>query len=102
MRRVWAAVLAVWATIAIVAVLAWTHAPAQPLAQGTAATVVVRGPGGTTHLARVVLLPSGTAAHATTSSSPTAGGATTQLVVQNGTIVASSTTAQPHATTHTS
>ena len=102
MRRVWAAVLAVWATIAIVGVLAWTHAPAQAVAQGTPATVVVRGPGGTTHLARVVLLPSGTAAHAATGSSPTAGGAATQVVGPNGTIVVSSTGAQPHATTHSS
>lgn len=102
MRRVWSAVLAVWATIAIVGVLAWTHAPAQPVAQGTPTTVVVRGPNGTTHLAQVVLLPSGTPAHAATSSSPTAGGGAVQVVGQNGAIVVSSTTAQPHATTHSS
>jgi hypothetical protein len=72
MRRVWATVVAVWATLAIVAGLAWTrHAPPQPVAQPAPTTLVVKSKNGTQRL--VVL---GTAAtttpttHATTQPSP--------------------------------
>jgi len=70
MRRVWATVVAVWATLAIVAGLAWTrHAPAPPLAQPFPATLVVKGKTGKQ---RFVVLGSTTAAapHATTQPSP--------------------------------
>ena len=47
MRRVWAAVVAVWATLAIVAVLAWSNHPPRPVAAATPQTmVVVKGPHG--------------------------------------------------------
>ena len=70
MRRVWATVVAVWATLAIVAGLAWTrHVPAQPLAQPAPTTLVVKGKTGTQ---RFVVLGSTTAVapHATTQPSP--------------------------------
>lgn len=68
MRRVWAAVLSVWATIAIVGVLAWTNAPFRSAAQPTPQTLVVKTKNGTQQL--VVLSSSSTAAHATTHASP--------------------------------
>ena len=70
MRRVWATVVAVWATLAIVAGLAWTrHVPAQPLAQPAPTTLVVKGKNG---MHRIVLLGStaATAPHGTTQPSP--------------------------------
>ena len=70
MRRVWTTVVAVWATLAIVAGLAWTrHVPAQPLAQPAPTTLVVKGKTGTQ---RFVVLGSTTsvAPHATTQPSP--------------------------------
>jgi len=67
MRRVWAAVLSVWATIAIVGVLAWTNAPLRSAAQATPQTVVVTKNG---KQQLVVLSSSTTAAHATTHASP--------------------------------
>ena len=55
MRRVWATVVAVWATLAIVAALAWTHQPPpRPLAQPAATTLVVKGKNGTTQRLVVV------------------------------------------------
>ena len=70
MRRVWASVVAVWATIVIVAGLAWTRQPpAQPLAQPVSTTLVVKGKNGTQ---RLVVVGSAVAAppHATTQTSP--------------------------------
>jgi hypothetical protein len=70
MRRVWASVVAVWATLAIVAGLAWTRqAPVQPLAQPSATTLVVKGKNGTQRLV-VVGSTAATAPHATTQASP--------------------------------
>ena len=67
MRRVWAAVLSVWATIAIVGVLAWTNAPFRSAAQSTPQTLVVTKNG---KQQLVVLSSPTTAAHATTHASP--------------------------------
>jgi hypothetical protein len=67
MRRVWAAVLSVWALLALVAVLAWTRPAGFPPA-ATTKTVVVRTPSGAL---RTVLVQ---APHATTQTSPGAGG----------------------------
>jgi hypothetical protein len=68
MRRVWATVVSVWATIAIVAVLAWTRArTTAPLTGATATVMVVKGRNGKQQL-RVVQSPA--AAHATTQTSP--------------------------------
>jgi len=67
MRRVWASLVAVWATLAIVAALAWSH-PMQSAAPQTTQRVLVNGPRG---VRRVVLLP-GTTAHTTTHSSTVA------------------------------
>ena len=64
MRRVWAAIVAVWALLAIVAVLAWSHPPVQSPPAG-ATVVVVKGKKG-----HAVVLPQGLAAHTTTHSSP--------------------------------
>lgn len=83
MRRVWAAVLSVWSTLAIVGVLAWSH-PAQPAAS-----------------ARVVVLPNGTVAQTTTSSSGVAAGAATQLVSRTGNVVLAPG-AQPQTVTRSS
>jgi hypothetical protein len=66
MRRVWAAVLSVWATISVVGVLAWTNAPSRPLAQPSPLSVVVKGKNG-----QLVVVPAtSTAPHATTHTSP--------------------------------
>lgn len=49
MRRVWAAVLSVWATLSIVGVLAWSHAAPKPAAvAGPQAVVLAQGGGVTT------------------------------------------------------
>jgi hypothetical protein len=69
MRRVWAAVAATWALLAIVAVLAWSHPPLQSPPSGAAKVVVVKGKHG-----KAVLLPSALATHTTTHSSPPPGG----------------------------
>lgn len=67
MRRVWATVLSVWATISVVGVLAWTNAPSRPLAQPSPQTFVVKGKNG-----QLVVVPAtvSTAPHATTHTSP--------------------------------
>jgi cyanate permease len=65
MRRVWASVLSVWALLALVAVLAWTHAPT-PVSQQGARFVVVHTANGPR---RLLLAP---AAHATTQTSGSA------------------------------
>jgi len=69
MQRIWTVVLAVWAMLAIVAVLAWTHRPALPAAQAAAPqTIVVKGANGKQQL--VVLQPGALGApHATTQTS---------------------------------
>ena len=47
MRRAWAALVAVWATLAIVAALAWSNHPAPALSAPAPKTfVVVKGPHG--------------------------------------------------------
>jgi hypothetical protein len=68
-RRVWAAVAATWALLAIVAVLAWSHPPTQSAAPARATVVMVKGKKG-----HVVLLPGSVATHTTTHSSPPAAG----------------------------
>ena len=67
MRAVWASFVAVWATLAIVAVLAWSHMPpaAQPTA--TAQTLVLKGKNGK-H--RVFVVKSNATPVTTTHSSP--------------------------------
>jgi hypothetical protein len=69
MRRVWAAVVSVWAVLVIVAVLAWTR-PATPVAQpqATRTVLVVKSKNGSRRL--VVLKATAPAAHATTQTSP--------------------------------
>jgi cyanate permease len=64
MQRVWVVVLSVWAMLAVVAVLAWSSRPSQPVPAAAAQTVVVKGHGGKQ---RVVVLKA--PAHATTSTS---------------------------------
>lgn len=72
MQRVWATVLSVWAMLAIVATLAWTHRPAAPVASApTAQTLVVKTVNGKQQL--VVVQPTAAGApHATTSTSKVA------------------------------
>ncbi|MGD0716070.1 MAG: hypothetical protein ABSB24_18120 [Gaiellaceae bacterium] len=69
MQRIWAVVLSVWAMLAIVAVLAWTHPPAaSPAPAAAAQTLVVKGANGKQQL--VVVQPTAVGAtHATTSTS---------------------------------
>ena len=68
MRRVWAAVASVWALLAIVAVLAWSHPPVQAPSSGST-VVVVKGKHG-----RAVVLPGAVATHTTTHTSAPPGG----------------------------
>jgi hypothetical protein len=74
MRRVWASVLAVWALLALVAVLAWTRPPTPASLQGARVVVIhtANGP------RRVLLAP---AAHARTQ---TSGSAPRQQAVRSG------------------
>ena len=69
MQRIWTVVLSVWAMLAIVAVLAWSHRPAPASSpQAAAQTVLVRTPNGKQQL--VVLQPGALgASHATTHTS---------------------------------
>jgi hypothetical protein len=69
MQRIWTVVLSVWAMLAIVAVLAWSHRPAAPpLPAAAAQTLVVKGANGKQQL--VVVQPGAVGApHATTSTS---------------------------------
>ena len=69
MQRVWVVVLSVWAMLAVVAVLAWSSRPSQPLPASAPQTVVVKGHGAKQ---RVVVLKAAT--HATTATSRVAGG----------------------------
>ena len=71
MRRVWATVVSVWVTLAIVAGLAWTRQPPpRPLVQQAATTLVVKGKNGTTQRLIVLGSTNATAPHATTQTSP--------------------------------
>jgi len=69
MQRVWVTVLSVWAMLAIVAVLAWSHRPAQTAQpRSVPQTLVVRTPNGKRQI--VVLQPGALgASHATTQTS---------------------------------
>jgi cyanate permease len=69
MQRIWTVVLSVWAMLAIVAVLAWSHrpAPATP-PQAAAQTFVVKTVNGKSQLVVLQPAPLG-AAHATTQTS---------------------------------
>ena len=69
MTRVWTVVLSVWAMLAIVAFLAWSHGPSTSYAsQPAAQTLVVKSVNGKQQL--VLLQPGAAAApHATTSTS---------------------------------
>ncbi len=68
MRRVWATVVSVWATVAIVGVLAWTRAQAPaPVTGATPTVMLVKGKNGKQHL---VVVQSSAAPHATTQTSP--------------------------------
>jgi cyanate permease len=69
MQRIWTVVLSVWAMLAIVAVLAWSHRPAPaPPPQAAARTIVVQTPNGKRQL--VVVQPAALgASHATTQTS---------------------------------
>ena len=73
MRRVWAAVAATWALLAIVAVLAWSH-PVHPAPVAGGASVVMLNTKGKPGKVRVVLLHGGAPAVTTTHSSPPAAG----------------------------
>lgn len=75
MRRVWTSVVAVWATLVIVAVLAWTRQPPPgPVAQPAATTLVVKGKNGTTQRFVVLGSTASAAPHATTQTSPVPAG----------------------------
>ena len=67
MQRVWVAVLSVWALLAIVAVLAWTHRPLANAAPQSVRAVVVQTANGKRQV--VLLAPPTGAAHATTHTS---------------------------------
>lgn len=68
MQRVWTVVLSVWAMLAIVAVLAWTHGSPAPPPQATPQTLVLEGANGKQQL--VVVQPGALGAtHATTATS---------------------------------
>ena len=67
MRAVWASLVAVWATLAIVAVLAWSQMPTHTLRSATAQTLVIRGKNGKSH---VVVVKSNATPVTTTHSSP--------------------------------
>ena len=98
MRRVWAAVLTVWATLAVVAALAWSHQPVAGAPQATAVTMLVPGKnGGRPHQVRVLVLPAGSAAHSATHSSQSVGGSTAP-----GTAFVANSPAAPHAATGSS
>ena len=65
MARIWTVVLSVWAMLAIVAFLAWSHAPVS-VAQPAAQTLVVKSVNGKQQLVSVA------APHATTATSAVA------------------------------
>ncbi len=103
MRRAFAAILAVWSTLALVAVLAWsqpTSTSSASSARGVPMTVVVQGKNGSRRLARVLVLPSGTAAVVATHSSTTTGAAPATTSAAGVVLPASSV--QPVVSTRTS
>jgi hypothetical protein len=67
MQRVWVSVFSVWALLAIVAVLAWTHRPIAAAQPPTPRTVVVQTANGKRQV--VLLAPAVGASHATTHTS---------------------------------
>ena len=67
MRYVWASLTAVWATVAIVAVLAWSQMPAPVQPTSATQTRVIKGPHGKS---RVVVIKSNATPVTTTHSSP--------------------------------
>jgi hypothetical protein len=68
MQRVWTVVLSVWAMLAIVAVLAWSHRPVPVAAGPSVPTYVAKVVNGKTHF--VLVQPSSLGAtHGTTSTS---------------------------------
>ncbi|HZT53848.1 MAG TPA: hypothetical protein VE995_05660 [Gaiellaceae bacterium] len=70
MRGVWAALVSVWATLAIVAALAWTRPrPNAATPSPTPTALVVKGANGKRQLV-LVPGPAAAAPHATTQSSP--------------------------------
>ncbi|HEX6762908.1 MAG TPA: hypothetical protein VF094_08920 [Gaiellaceae bacterium] len=98
MRRIWAAVITVWATLAVVAALAWSHQPVSGAPRATPITILVPGKsGGAPHRMRVLLLSAGSPAHSATHSSQTAGGSVTA-----GTAFVGSPSALPHVATGSS
>lgn len=56
MRRIWASLVAVWSTLALVGVLAWSQPAPRPAAQSAPVVVVQRS--GSKQFAHAVLLPS--------------------------------------------
>lgn len=95
MRRVWAAVITVWATLAVVAALAWSHQPVAGAQQATPVTILVPGKSGAKpHLMRVLVLPAGSAAHSATHSSQSPGGSVTA-----GMAFVGNTSVAPHVAT---
>lgn len=67
MQRVWVATLSVWALLAIVAVLAWTHRPLATAQAQSMRTAIVQTASGKRQV--VLLVPAVGAAHATTHTS---------------------------------
>jgi hypothetical protein len=95
MRRVWAAVITVWATFAVVAALAWSHQPVAGVSQAYPVTILLPGKnGGKPHKVRVLVLPTGSAAHSATHSSLSAGGS-----AGPGTAFVANSSIAPHVTT---
>ena len=66
MQRIWVVVLSVWAMLAIVAFLAWSHPALAPSAQPAAQTLVLKSVNGKQQLVSVA------APHATTATSAVA------------------------------
>ena len=95
MRRVWASVITVWATLAVVAALAWSHQPVASAPHATPVTILVPGKnGGKPHQVRVLVLPTGSAAHSATHSSQSAGGS-----AGSGTAFVANSSLAPHVAT---
>lgn len=95
MRRVWAAVITVSATLAVVAALAWSHQPVASVSQATPVTILVPGKnGGKPHQVRVFLLPTGSSAHSATHSSQSTGAS-----AGTGTAFVANASVAPHVAT---
>lgn len=72
MRTLWATVLATWALLAVLAVLAWTRPQPAAAPQAIPGAVVVTDKAGKSHL--VVVQGGAAASHATTRTSPVPAG----------------------------